>query len=45
MKILKAYRPKDMRMNCSKIEKELGIELPNLVDEIKSVAREYAEAA
>lgn len=40
---LKAYRPKDMRMNCSKFERILGIQLPELIDEIKHVAREYAE--
>lgn len=38
---LKAYRPKDMRMNCSKFEQAYGIELPDLKTEIKKVAREY----
>lgn len=41
-KALKAYRPKDMRMDCSKFERQLGIQLPELADEIKHVAREYA---
>ena len=38
---LKAYRPKDMRLDCEKIEKELGIILPNLIDEIQLAAKEY----
>lgn len=42
-KSLKAYRPKDMRMDCSKFERKLSIQLPDLMDEIKRVAREYAE--
>lgn len=40
---LKAYRPKDMRMDCSKFEKVLGVKLPDLLDQIKSVAKEYNE--
>ena len=40
---LRAYRPKDMRMNCSKFEKTLGVKLPLLEDEIKRVAKEYDE--
>jgi dTDP-4-dehydrorhamnose reductase len=42
---LKAYRPKDMRMDCSKIEQALGVTLPTLLEEIKNVAREYDENA
>lgn len=42
-KALKACRPKDMRMDCSKFERNLGVQLPDLTDEIKRVAREYAE--
>jgi dTDP-4-dehydrorhamnose reductase len=42
---LKTYRPKDMRMDCSKIEGMLGIKLPLLRDEIKQVAEEYYEKA
>lgn len=38
---LKAYRPKDMRMNCSKFETALQVKLPDLKDEIRSVAGEY----
>lgn len=41
---LKAYRPKDMRMDCSKFENTIGVKLPLLKDEIKRVAREYDEA-
>ncbi len=40
---LKAYRPKDMRMDCSKFEKELGIQLPKLTDLIQQIAKEYDE--
>jgi dTDP-4-dehydrorhamnose reductase len=40
---LHAYRPKDMRMDCSKFEKLLGIKLPTLRDEIKRSAGEYYE--
>jgi dTDP-4-dehydrorhamnose reductase len=42
---LKAYRPKDMRMDCSKFENTLGVKLPLLIDEIKRVAKEYDEVA
>lgn len=38
---LKTYRPKDMRMDCSKFEKTLGAKLPLLRNEIKRVAKEY----
>lgn len=38
---LKAYRPKDMRMDCSKFENTLGVKLPSLIDQIKSVSKEY----
>lgn len=40
---LKTYRPKDMRMDCSKFENTLGVKLPILKDEIKRVVREYDE--
>lgn len=40
---LKAYRPKDMRMDCSKLENALNVILPNLIDQIKLVAKEYHE--
>jgi len=42
---LKTYRPKDMRMDCSKFENTLGVKLPILRDEIKRVAKEYFEVA
>jgi dTDP-4-dehydrorhamnose reductase len=42
---LKAYRPKDMRMDCTKFERVLGVKLPDLLDQIKSVAKEYDEIA
>jgi len=40
-RFLKAYRPKDMRMDCSKFEAALQVKLPDLSDEIRSVAGEY----
>jgi dTDP-4-dehydrorhamnose reductase len=43
VKSLKAYRPKDMRMDSSKLEKKLGIQFPDLTGEIKCVAKEYDE--
>ncbi len=42
---LKTYRPKDMRMECSKFENTLTIKLPSLRNEIKRVAKEYYEEA
>jgi len=42
---LKTYRPKDMRMDCAKFRKALGVELPFLRNEIKQVAKEYYEEA
>lgn len=38
---LKAQRPKDMRMNLNKIENELNIKLPTLVDEIITLSKDY----
>jgi dTDP-4-dehydrorhamnose reductase len=40
---LKAYRPKDMRMDSDKIERILGIKLPSLIDEIEQAAEDYYE--
>jgi dTDP-4-dehydrorhamnose reductase len=40
-KFFDVNRPKDMRMISSKLELELGIRLPMLVDEIRKVAKEY----
>jgi dTDP-4-dehydrorhamnose reductase len=34
-------RPKDMRMDCTKIEKKLGVKLNNLIDEINFTAKDY----
>lgn len=34
-------RPKDMRMDCTKIEKKLDIKLNNLIDEINFTAKDY----
>jgi dTDP-4-dehydrorhamnose reductase len=44
-KFIKTYRPRDMRMNCSKIETVLNVRLPNLTDQIKLLAQEYNEIA
>ena len=38
---LKAYRPKDMRMDCTKFEKTFQIVLPDLSDEIKLIVEDY----
>ena len=40
---LKASRPKNMLMDSSKFENELGLKLPNLIDLIPSIALEYYE--
>lgn len=40
---IKTYRPKDMRMDCSKFENTLGVKLPQFADEIIRVAKEYHE--
>jgi dTDP-4-dehydrorhamnose reductase len=40
-KFLRARRPLDMRMDSSKLEGELGIKFPSLLDEIRKVAKEY----
>ena len=42
-KFLKAYRPKDMRMDSSRLENELGIKLPDLTEIIQQIAQEYDE--
>jgi dTDP-4-dehydrorhamnose reductase len=41
---IKTYRPKDMRMDCSKFENTLGVKLPQFSEEIIRVAKEYNEA-
>jgi dTDP-4-dehydrorhamnose reductase len=38
---LKTYRPKDMRLNVSAVEKAMKISLPTLTAEIELVSREY----
>jgi dTDP-4-dehydrorhamnose reductase len=40
---IKAYRPKNMRMDCSKFENAFGLKLPNLKDLIEPLALEYYE--
>jgi len=40
---LKAYRPKDMRLDCTKFEKDFQITLPDLRDEIQLAAKDYLE--
>ena len=41
IKLIKTYRPKDMRMDCSYFENVLGLKLPSLRNEIKKVVKEY----
>ena len=41
---LKAYRPKNMCMDSSKFENEMGVKLPNLPDLIRLLAQEYNES-
>lgn len=40
-KVINAYRPRNMLMNVSKFENKFSIKLPNLIDEIKLVAKDY----
>jgi dTDP-4-dehydrorhamnose reductase len=40
---LSTYRPKDMRMDCSKFEKLFGIKLPTLTEEIAKSMEDYYE--
>lgn len=40
---IRTYRPKDMRMDCTRFEKEFQMQLQNLVDEVKLVAKDYRE--
>ena len=42
---LKAYRPRDMRLDSSKFERTLGVGLPLLSDELSRIAKEYDEIA
>jgi dTDP-4-dehydrorhamnose reductase len=41
---LRAYRPKDMRMDCGRLESALGVRLPTLQQEIESVKVHYENA-
>ncbi len=38
---IKVYRPRNMQMDCSKIENALGVRLPKLVDLINNIHCEY----
>ena len=40
---LKAYRPKDMRMDSSLFEHTMGLQLPALIDELHSLRSDYRE--
>lgn len=40
---LKTYRPKDMRMDCAKFENAFTLTLPNLLDQINLIAKDYYE--
>lgn len=40
---LRTYRPKDMRMDCTRFEEGFQMQLQNLVDEVKLAAKEYRE--
>jgi dTDP-4-dehydrorhamnose reductase len=42
---LKAYRPKDMRMDSGAFERRMGLQLPTLIDEIISMRSDYLEPA
>jgi dTDP-4-dehydrorhamnose reductase len=42
---LRAYRPRDMRMDCARFERVFGVRLPTLRQEIESVARYYRACA
>lgn len=42
---LKAYRPKDMRMDSRRFEQEMNLLLPTLADEILSMRSAYHEAS
>ncbi len=40
---LRTYRPKDMRMDCTRFEKAFQMQMQNLVDEVKLAAKDYRE--
>jgi dTDP-4-dehydrorhamnose reductase len=41
LRALKAYRPRDMRMDSNRFEMATGVELPELIEEMKIIAAEY----
>ncbi len=43
MSSLKAYRPRDMRLNCNLFEKCFGVNLPELKQEIISISKDYVK--
>lgn len=40
---LEAYRPKDMRMDCSHFEQTIGLKLPILIDQLHLLRSDYLE--
>ncbi|MEJ0037612.1 MAG: SDR family oxidoreductase [Gammaproteobacteria bacterium] len=42
---LHAYRPKDMRLDSTRFERELGVKLPTLREEILSIRSDYLASA
>ncbi|MES2319249.1 MAG: SDR family oxidoreductase [Pseudomonadota bacterium] len=42
---LSAYRPGDMRMDCTLFERTFGVQLPLLADEINLIKKDYSHAA
>jgi dTDP-4-dehydrorhamnose reductase len=44
-RVLRAYRPKDMRMDCERFETAHGVVLPTLQQEIESMKRYYDVAS
>ena len=44
VEFIKTYRPKNMQMDCSKIEKELSIELPDLQSELIKETKNYVKS-
>jgi len=43
LEFIKAYRPKDMRMDVSKFERAMEVRLPRLQDEIERSAKDYRD--
>ncbi len=40
---LEAYRPRDMRMDCSLFERTMGLQLPTLIEQIHLLRSDYLE--